>query len=143
MLLCALHEATILEVAEEVRSRGEFRLRLKDIHAGSTLKKAMLYFDAVLSFPLIAAASDSQRLERLYGLRNAVAHGFGHVSTINADRWREIERWATSNSGISLDGGYIRLSEEFLRDAFEFVRQSLVDLITRAEDYGRTSDART
>jgi hypothetical protein len=84
----------------------------------------------------------SSQIEDLYAISNALARANGRFDDIGLDNTNdihlskimEIERLASSSSGLKIShDGYLVVSIEFIRGAFEFIQPLLLDLAKRTD----------
>lgn len=86
-----------------------------------------------------------------YDLRNALAHSNGRIEDVGVDTSNEtpqkrkrlkIEQLAVSSAGLKIShDGYLIVSIEFVRRAFEFIKPLLLDLATRTDRERRETGA--
>ncbi len=128
----ATYESVVKRSAKQIQQSKKLRLRLRDIK-GSFPESARTYFEDVLQFDLHPPGTDWNRLSVLYGLRNALAHANGQLEDVPEHDRKKVEEWVTSLQGLKIADGYLIISIEFVRSAFNFLNELLSHLGTRMD----------
>jgi hypothetical protein len=139
--LWAVYEAAITQIAAHLQREQDQALALKDIRGHTFLERANKYFGHVVAVPLHLSESIGAKLEMLLVLRNAVAHGNGRLGAVSKEAQKKIKYWSQQDSGISEINGFLLLSDEFLRNSYQLVAESLRDLIRRIRELPRGPSA--
>jgi hypothetical protein len=129
----ATYESVILRIADSIQESRQLTSKLRRI------KNAKEYFENDLKFDLYPAGTDhdliDERIQNLYALRNALAHANGRLSDVRPDEAQQrVELLATTSPGLQISGnGDLLVSMEFVRGAFQFIDQLLLDVGQRAD----------
>lgn len=126
----ATYEAVVRRNAKRIQESR--RLRLK-IGRGPFPESARMYFEDVLQCDLHPQGTDWDRLNVIYGLRNALAHANGQLEDVPEQKRKKVEEWARTFQGLKIADGYLIVSVEFVRGAFNFINELLCDLGTRID----------
>jgi hypothetical protein len=129
--LWATFESLIQAIARERAKAMKAPLGMAQLR-GDFIRKATVYFDAILRLPLESDPSRLSRLRDLYRVRNALVHANGNKEAMSEEGWNEL---ATTllRRGVSADHyrGLVVLTPEYVASAFDDVSSSLRDLVAR------------
>ncbi len=128
----ATYEAVVRRSAKRIQESRRLRLKIRDIK-GSFPESARMYFEDVLQCDLHPQGTDWDRLNVIYGLRNALAHANGQLEDVPEQKRKKVEEWARAFQGLKIADGYLIVSMEFVRGAFNFINELLCDLGTRID----------
>ena len=129
--LWGIYESAILDVASYLKTQKDLVVDI-DQFKGNLLKRAKLYFEHILNFPLHLDPQIWEVLETFYLLRNAIAHSNGRLGALNKTVRNKIIQLEQANIGISIHSDSILISKDYLGETYSIVDASLQDLITRA-----------
>jgi len=129
----ATYESVVNRCARRIQRARKLRLRLRDIKGDTFLDQADKYFDGVLGFKLHIDETTPERLEILYGLRNALAHANGQLEDVKDHLRPQVTKWVSTLQGLKEFSGNIIVSIEFVERALDIVKKALEDLSTRTE----------
>jgi hypothetical protein len=133
--ICATYESSILTLKFDVE---DFQKLPHDDWSqnkkfrGSFPEGARKYFERVLGVSLHPAGTDWGRLAQLYTLRNAMAHVNGYLPHAKKKPREQIETWANSTPGLSIERDYLVISLQFTA-LNQFIKTLLEELITRVK----------
>lgn len=131
ILLSAVFEAAIKQLADRFRHQAAAELKLRDIH-GDFLERADKYFKFVLKRELVPDEKTKESLERMLVLRDAFAHANGRLDSIYPNDQPRIQKWLAANAGLTEDHGFILLSREYAVECLGTVRRTLETLLAAA-----------
>jgi hypothetical protein len=131
--LWACYESGIREVADYLQRTKKVVLNMRDIRAENELAQAQKYFSHVLAFSLDDSSDRLAFLADLKLVRNALAHANGQKRAMSPEQWTRVSK-ALARHGAPVDDyrGFIIITCEFAKKAFEAVHASLHQLVTRA-----------
>lgn len=129
--LYAIYESGVTGIASHLQQRSRKNLKLKDIRGGGFLDQANKYFKYVLEVPLYSDNFTWKHLKMLMVLRHTIAHCNGRLEAVNEKHREKIKKWEKQNIGINIHHGDLIISENFLRETYLIVKESLCDLIKR------------
>ncbi len=130
--LWSVYESAVVDVANYIKDQQKQSLAMDDIR-GNFLDRAQKYFDHILKFPLYTDDQVWQHLRMLAELRNAIAHANGRIEAVRKTSQRKINDWEKQDIGVEIVHGWLLLSEDFSREAYQTVRDSLQDLVARVK----------
>lgn len=133
MATWAIYEACVTAVASKLAEKQNVELRMSQLKR-TFIKRARVYFEYVLRFPLHGDGCDWERLERIADIRHILAHANGHIQDVQEDLLNRVNKWARSDPGITITDGdeYVLVSFGFVRESLVVIRNLLHDLIHRA-----------
>lgn len=132
IMLYAVYEVSITEVAHVLQKRCSLSLSIDDIREGF-LDRARKYFEQVLEMGLCPSTTTWQAIRMLAEIRNGYAHANGRLEMMGKRLSERIKNYAKNNTGeINTGNGYVIVSSSFTRTALETVSSSIDDLIERA-----------
>jgi hypothetical protein len=126
----ALYESAVKRAATRLQESQKVELGLRDIK-GSFPTAARKYFSDVLNSNLHPEGTDWDKLNVIYGLRNALAHANGQMEDINEKERERVARWASSFEGLKIAADYLIVDIRFVRRAFDFIKGLVEDLDNR------------
>ncbi|MGH7216845.1 MAG: hypothetical protein ACREIG_06380 [Nitrospiraceae bacterium] len=135
ILLWALYETCVTEVAEFLQHRGRFELGLKDLRGDNFITRARKYFEHILRFPLHSDPTIWDRLDRLYLVRNAFAHAGGRLSMMNEKARRGVQNLIRDGHDLTEDIGDVLVGAHFARESYDLVSALARDLAKRAREW--------
>ena len=128
-------ETTVTRTARLVGEREGLGKSLDDYKKGSFLQRARKHFKDDLPFPLPITAEQYKQLNNLRRLRNAFAHYNARIDLMDENKRSELKDMETNREGIWLGIDFIDVSNEFLREAFDAVRETLEGLVKAYDNW--------
>jgi hypothetical protein len=129
-----LFESSITDITTYVSTREGTRIQLKEIHAQNFREQIEKYYDGVLELPLPWSKEEKENIAILHSVRNAVAHRNGHFSDAPPDRITELKKAVKDTPGLSILGGDLVVSAEYVRSSAELVFKVVGDLNQMVKD---------
>lgn len=129
-----LFESSITDITAYVSKREGAKLQLKEIRAQNFREQVEKYYDGVLGLHLPWSEEEKENIAILHTVRNALAHRNGHFSDAPPDRITEVEKAVKNTSGLSILGGDLVVSAEYVRSSAELVFKVLGDLNQMVSD---------
>jgi hypothetical protein len=136
--ISASYESAIRTLALEVenfRKVPHYDLSPKKEFSGSFPERARQYFETVLGVSLHPVETDWERLAQLYTLRNVMAHENGFLPQARKKQREQIEKWANSTPGLTIEQDYLVISLQFSSEMHQFIKTLLEELITCVKAY--------
>lgn len=135
VMLWAVYESGVREVAERVRKHGGLDLGITDNRGGSFLDVARKYFHDLLELPLCSAQPQVwERIDMVMTLRHVIAHANGRIAATSKKARKKIKNWKKRRGlGVSVEHGNVVLSKRFVHESYEMVNAALRDLLRRAK----------
>jgi len=131
VVVWAVFEAAMEEIAEHLRVGTQHQLKLKDIAGDNFLSRAEKYFTQLLRAPLTTTNEQRTNLRMLLGVRNAIAHANGRLEAVRKEQLTNITAWIADGVGLSDEHGWIMPFDEFVKRMYETVNDVLKALINR------------
>ena len=129
--LYAVYESAVIEIAKLTQERKGVKVSSMSIVDAKKCCRDTLKFNLT---------KNSQSLERLTELRNAIAHANGHLELVREKKRNKIKKWIKQDIGIEDDYGDIIVSGAFVREAVEIVKGELENLIERLKEWNSTTE---
>ena len=126
------YESMISTIAADIADRMNVPLKLSHIR-GDFLKRASTYFKYALGMDLHREGTDMVRLQSLLKLRNVFAHANGLIPNVAQNQRNKLVSWISETEGINvLHNEFVVVSVAFVRESYEFIRDLINDLVSRA-----------
>ena len=122
--------------ASSRRKKGK-EISLDDIRGSDFPDRAKKYYQHILMFELPQNDQSWERLKILADLRHAITHANGRLSMVKESRRKKIREWMERDIGIEDYYGDIIVSQSFVRETFDIVKDSLEDLLKRYSELDR------
>ena len=128
-----LFESSITDITTYVSEREAAKLQLREIR-GNFRERVEKYYAGVLGLPLPWSKEENEQIATLNTIRNAVAHRNGHYLDVPPDQKKEVEKAVKNTPGLSIRGGDLVVSAEYVRYAAELVFKVVGDLNQMVSD---------
>lgn len=137
LIVCAVLEALLLNIADGICQLKGARLRANEIH-GDFLDRIRRYFECVLDHPLNTDSEGWERIKAVFALRHCLIHANGVVGAMRPDQARRVLDLAQTLSGVTVVDGYLVLSAVFVDQSRTLVVRWLRELL---RDFERLVEA--
>lgn len=135
--LWALYESSLSDLASYAQKREGAKLGLKDIRAHNFREQTEKYFSSVLGWELYPSPNLRQRIMTIQELRQLFAHDNGRLASLSKDKMAKLKHLIDNTSGVEIDGDFLNLSPDFLRDSLQAVDSVVTTMIQfMADRYG-------
>jgi hypothetical protein len=128
--LYGIYESAILDIASYLKTKKGLVVKMKDLR-GNFLKRARMYFDHILNFPLCPDAQTWEDLETFALMRNAIAHSNGRLDALKENTRKKIVELERADIGISTLPHCLLISGDYLRKTYTLVDGMLTELVKR------------
>lgn len=118
--LWAAFESTMNEIAKHYYKNSKCKIKIWDIR-GNFIEKIDKYFDHIVSIPFKLTRNERKKLEILYLIRNALAHGNGVLDNLPDDRIKKLKEWEKELKIFEIYTGQLILKKEYLEDSYDFI----------------------
>lgn len=135
--LYTVYESAVTEVARLIQEKKGQEISLDDIRGSDFPDRAKKYYQHILMFELPQNDQSWERLKILADLRHAITHANGRLSMVKESRRKKIREWMERDIGIEDYYGDIIVSQSFVRETFDIVKDSLEDLLKRYSELDR------
>ena len=136
--LYGMYESAVTRIAGHIQKKKEQKVSLDANKKGDFLDHAKKYYRDVLKFELSKNNRSWERLKILAELRHAIAHANGHLEMVKESKRKKIRTWMEKYIGIEDYNGDIVVSQIFVRETFDIVKDCLEDLLKRYDELDLT-----
>ena len=133
-------ETTVTRIARLIGESESLGKSLDDYSKGSFLLRARKHFKNDLPFPLPITDKQYKHLDDLRRLRNAFAHYNARLDLMDERKRSKLKEIETNREGVWLGIDFIDVSDEFLREGFDAVKQILEGLVRAYDNWNTRED---
>ncbi len=137
--LYAVYESAVTQIASLIQEKNGQQVPLDDNKKGDFLGYAKKYYRDVLKLELFKNNQSWERLKILAELRHAIAHANGHLEMVKESKRKKIRNWMDKDIGIEEYCGDIIVTQSFVRETFDTVKDNLEDLLKRYNELDRAT----
>ena len=127
--LYSLFESSTLSLLKYAQEKENKKISVKDIKGNSLISDYNKYIQHILNYEFCFNQNTMSRMSELNKLRNCVAHSNGNIDQRNTG----INKLLSNNLKISELNGQLDISYEYLLDTFQFISQSIRELMEYME----------
>jgi hypothetical protein len=119
--ICGIFESTVSDMTGFISRREKATIQLEEICANNFAEQVSKYYDGVLKITLPWSEEQRKQIGTLYAVRRIIADRNGQFLDEPQARKDEIQKVANETSGLSIQGGTLVVSAEYVSSAAELV----------------------